>query len=102
MVQVIKTNTKTPAVDGIPPMLDRRNGAANDRDALLARIAELEAQVARKTTLTLKVSQAGPVSLYGMGRFPDTLYAQQWEKVLGMADDIRAFIEANNANLSTK
>jgi hypothetical protein len=37
-----------------------------------------------------------------MGRFPVTLYAQQWEKVLGMADEIKAFIEANRDKLSTK
>ena len=97
-------STKTRAKDDvIPPMLDRRNGAAKpDVDALLARIAQLEAQVARKSTLTLKVSEKGAVSLYGMGRFPVTLFGQQWLKVLDMADDIRAFVKASKDKLSWK
>jgi hypothetical protein len=58
--------------------------------------------VARKNTLALKVSEKGAVSLYGLGRFPLSLYGQQWQRVLDMADDIRAFIEANKDRLSTK
>lgn len=50
----------------------------------------------------LKVSQKGAVSLYGMGRFPITLYREQWERVLGMKDEIEAFILANMDKLSTK
>ncbi len=60
------------------------------------------AQVARKSTLTLKVSDKGAVSLYGLGRFPLSIYAARWLKVLDMADDIRAFIEANKDKLSWK
>ena len=52
--------------------------------------------------LTLKVSQKGAVSLYGMGRFPTTLYANQWAKVLDHGDTIRTFIEENKANLAVK
>jgi hypothetical protein len=90
--------------DGIPPVLDRRaNGQAKpDVDALLARIAELEAQVARKGTLTLKVSEKGALSIYGMGRFPVSLYREQWERLLAAKDDILAFIEANADKLSVK
>ena len=104
MAMIGKSQTKTqPEMEGIPPMLDRRNGAAKpDVEALLARIAQLEAQVQRKSTLTLKVSPKGAVSLYGLGRFPLTIFAQQWIKVLDMADDIRAFIEANKDQLSYK
>jgi hypothetical protein len=99
---ILQSKTQ-PKDDGIPPILDRRNGAGKpDVDALLARIAQLEAQVARKTTLTLKVSEKGAVSLYGMGRFPVTLFGQQWLKVLDMADEIRAFVEANREKLSWK
>ena len=43
--------------------------------------------------LSLKVSQKGGVSVYGLGRFPVTLYKEQWEKLLDMSDDIRAFIQ---------
>ena len=52
--------------------------------------------------VTLKVSEKGGVSVYGMGRFPVTLYKEQWLKLLDMADDIRAFIASNEASLKTK
>jgi hypothetical protein len=47
-------------------------------------------------------SPAGGVSVYGLGRFPVTLYKEQWTKLLDMADDIRAFIRANETSLKTK
>jgi hypothetical protein len=50
----------------------------------------------------LKVSEKGAVSVYGMGRFPVTLYKEQWLKLLDMSDDIRAFIDANEAQLKAK
>jgi len=52
--------------------------------------------------LTMKVSQKGAVSLYGMGRFPVTLYKEQWIKVLDKADEIREFIKDNDSQLTTK
>lgn len=70
---------------------------------LLARIAQLEAaaaQPARK--LTLKVSEKGALSLYGMGRFPVTLYRGQWERLLAAKPDIEAFIKANERLLAEK
>ena len=51
---------------------------------------------------TLKVSEKGGVSVYGLGRFPVTLYKEQWVKLLDMAEDIRAFIRENEAGLKTK
>jgi hypothetical protein len=54
------------------------------------------------TGLRMKVSEKGALSIYGMGRFPVTLYKEQWLKLLHMADDIRAFIQANDAQLKTK
>ena len=48
------------------------------------------------TGVTMKVSEKGALSIYGMGRFPVTLYKEQWLKLLGMSDDIRAFIVAND------
>lgn len=70
----------------------------------LARLrAENEALKARKAAkLTLKVSSKGALSLYGMGRFPVTLYRSQWERVLGMSEDIKAFIKANDKALKEK
>jgi hypothetical protein len=52
--------------------------------------------------LSLKVSEKGGLSIYGLGRFPVTLYKEQWTKLLDMADDIRAFLAANDAQLKTK
>jgi hypothetical protein len=52
--------------------------------------------------LSLKVSAKGAVSLYGMGRFPVTLYKEQWLKLLDMNDQIRSFIKANERDLKTK
>ncbi len=52
--------------------------------------------------LSLKVSQKGGVSVYGLGRFPVTLYKEQWEKLLDISDEIRAFIQENEPQLKTK
>ena len=52
--------------------------------------------------LSLKVSQKGAVSVYGLGRFPVTLYKEQWERLLDMADEIRDFIRENMAKLKLK
>ncbi|MCX7142664.1 MAG: hypothetical protein NT123_16670 [Proteobacteria bacterium] len=54
------------------------------------------------TGVTMKVSEKGGLSVYGMGRFPITLYKEQWLKLLDMSDDIRAFIKANDGQLKTK
>jgi hypothetical protein len=52
--------------------------------------------------VSLKVSEKGGVSVYGLGRFPVTLYKEQWTKLLDMADEIRAFIRDNDASLKAK
>ena len=52
--------------------------------------------------LSLKVSEKGEVSLYGVGRFPVTLYKEQWIKILGMKDEIEAFLHNNAHLLKTK
>jgi hypothetical protein len=52
--------------------------------------------------VSLKVSEKGGLSIYGMGRFPITLYKEQWTKLLDMADEIRAFIKENDSKLKTK
>jgi hypothetical protein len=53
-------------------------------------------------SMSLKVSEKGALSVYGLGRFPVTLYREQWDKLLGMADHIRQFIEENDAQLKRK
>jgi hypothetical protein len=52
--------------------------------------------------VSMKVSEKGGLSVYGLGRFPVTLYKEQWTKLLDMADDIRAFIKDNDAQLKAK
>ena len=52
--------------------------------------------------IRMKVSEKGAVSVYGMGRFPITLYKEQWLKLLDMAAEIRAFIAANESRLKAK
>ena len=65
--------------------------------------AENEVLKARSSrAVTLKVSEKGGVSVYGMGRFPVTLYKEQWLKLLDMAEDIRKFIAENESKLKVK
>ncbi|HET9554879.1 MAG TPA: hypothetical protein VFP50_18080 [Anaeromyxobacteraceae bacterium] len=52
--------------------------------------------------VSMKVSEKGGVSVYGLGRFPVTLYQEQWLKLLDLADDIRGFIKENEAKLKKK
>jgi hypothetical protein len=56
----------------------------------------------RTRGVSLKVSEKGGVSVYGLGRFPVTLYKEQWARLLDMADDIRAFIKENEGKLKAK
>ncbi len=76
-------------------------------DQLRAEIERLRAENEhlkgqRGSRATLKVSDKGGVSVYGLGRFPVTLYKEQWGKLLDMADDIRAFIKEHEAELKTR
>ncbi len=70
----------------------------------LERLRRENEQLKQKSSrgINLKVSQKGAVSLYGLGRFPVTLYKEQWERVLGMADEIREFIAEHDAELKKK
>lgn len=76
----------------------------DDTKAELARLtAENERLKARQSRgLSLKVSEKGGLSVYGLGRFPVTLYKEQWTKLLEMADDIRAFLKENDSRLKSK
>ena len=65
--------------------------------------AENEALKARSNrSVSIKVSEKGGVSVYGLGRFPVTLYKEQWEKLLGMTDELKQFIVDNAGKLKTK
>jgi hypothetical protein len=73
------------------------------KDELARLRAENEALRARTARgVSLRVSEKGAVSVYGLGRFPVTLYKEQWAKLLDMADDIRAFIRDHEAELKAK
>ena len=73
-------------------------------EELKARLAELEKQGANKRSgnLEFRVSEKGAVSVYGMGRFPTTLYYEQWIRLLDRADDLRSFMEENKSKLKLK
>ncbi len=71
-------------------------------EQMTARIAELEGRLAKGGSVSFKVSEKGAVSVYGLGRFPVTLYLEQWNKLLSNVDDLKAFIEANKSKLKTK
>ncbi len=75
-----------------------------DLRAELERLRRENEALKRKTErgISLKVSAKGAVSLYGLGRFPVTLYKEQWTRVLDMADEIRAFIAEHDGELKTK
>jgi hypothetical protein len=74
-------------------------------EELKARLAELEKQVeTRKRTgsLEFRVSEKGGVSVYGLGRFPVTLYYEQWIRLLDAAEELRRFLEENKDKLKLK
>ena len=76
-------------------------------DTLQAELARLKAENATlkgraSKGMSIRVSEKGAVSIYGLGRFPVTLYKEQWAKLLDMADDIRAFISEHETELKIK
>ncbi len=89
------------------------NGQANELDALRATVAALQAKLAAKSeakAISFKVTAKkedgsgtdGAISAYGLGRFPVTLYAGQWERLMAHTDALKAFIAANSAIISRK
>jgi hypothetical protein len=74
--------------------------ASKSKDELLAIIEAMSR--ASRAKLTMKVSEKGALSIYGMGRWPITLYKSQWDRLLSEADAIRGFIKANAASLAEK
>src|SRR6476469_3124506 len=87
--------------------MKRRKGNAMSDDDMKAQLERLrrENEALKKGAsegIRMKVSEKGAVSVYGMGRFPVTLYKEQWLKLLNMSDEIRAFIAENEARLKAK
>ena len=78
-----------------------------NEDQLKAEIEKLKAENEKlkkpsRGTISMKVSEKGGLSVYGLGRFPVTLYKEQWSKLLAVSDSILEFIEENNDKLKTK
>ncbi len=71
-------------------------------ERLRAENQALKASKPSRGTLSMKVSEKGALSIYGMGRFPVTLYKEQWLKLLAIADEIQKFISDNDSKLKTK
>jgi hypothetical protein len=64
--------------------------------------AENESLKRPRGQMSMKVSEKGALSVYGLGRFPVTLYREQWEKLLGMSDEIKTFIQQHDGELKKK
>jgi hypothetical protein len=71
-------------------------------ERLKAENEALKASNKRTGSISMKVSEKGAVSVYGLGRFPVTLYQEQWLKLLGMVEEIKQFIEENKSRLKVK
>lgn len=71
-------------------------------ERLKAENEALKKKVPGKQGISLKVSEKGAISVYGMGRFPVTLYMEQWLKLMDMSEDIRTFIKENEGKLKKK
>src|SRR5205809_58266 len=76
---------------------------SDDEKAELERVKAENERLRRTASrgMSIKVSEKGGVSVYGLGRFPVTLYKEQWEKLLDMADELRALIRENASSLTT-
>ena len=71
-------------------------------EELKAEIERMKAQKVRTGELSFKVSEKGAVSVYGLGRFPVTLYQEQLVRLLGVAEDLKTFIQENSSKLKVK
>jgi hypothetical protein len=71
-------------------------------EELKARLAELEKQPRRTGSLEFRVSEKGGVSIYGLGRFPVTLYYEQWKRLLDVSEKLSEFLEENKTKLKLK
>ncbi len=78
---------------------------AQENEALKLKLADMQAMLAaasKPKAITLKVSEKGALSIYGLGRFPVTLYRGQMERLIASIPQIKAFIETNSALFATK
>ena len=86
----------------ILPDMSKPSAIELELAALRAENERLRANQAKSRSLSYKVSEKGAVSIYGMGRFPITLYVGQFDRLMADMDNLKAFVEANRAKLSVK
>jgi hypothetical protein len=89
-----------PAIQREEPSMSTPEELQAELEKLKAENAALKARGAKG--ISMKVSEKGGVSIYGLGRFPVTLYLEQWLKLLDLAEEIRAFIRENEGKLKKK
>jgi hypothetical protein len=104
---VTRTHGRAHHTSGLDRARGRRKAEVMSDEDLQAEVARLRAEnesLKKRGSrgVSMKVSEKGGVSIYGLGRFPVTLYKEQWTKLLDMADEIRAFMKENDAKLKTK
>lgn len=76
--------------------------AQSENEQLRAQLAALQAKLEQKSRLSMKVGAKGGASLYGLGRFPTTLYVEQWKRLIEFGPEILKFLEAHKAELKLK
>ena len=84
------------------PVLTTKSPSQMNVEELRAYIAQLEEEKKKTQTLSMKVGDKGGISVYGLGRFPVTLYWEQWKRLFVAKDKILAFAEENKDKLATK
>ena len=80
----------------------KANGSPSEMDLLKLKIAELEARLSSKHHLACKIGEKGGVSVMGLGRFPVTLYRDQWESLIKFIPEVEKFIADHSTELSVK
>jgi hypothetical protein len=101
----LSTETVLHLYDGPIPSSFEVSMSEPSYEELKARLADLEKQVETKKrsgTMEFKVSEKGGVSVYGLGRFPVTLYYEQWTRLLDATENLRQFLEENKSRLKLK
>ncbi len=83
-------------------MSDNMDELKAELERLRAENKDLKKTRPERGTLSMKVSEKGALSIYGLGRFPVTLYKEQWLKLLGISEEIRQFIDENADRLKAK
>jgi hypothetical protein len=107
-LRLVKTGRMRREIQGLERPSSHKRGAKimaePTREELMAQIEELKKQAGtrKKGSLEFRVGEKGGVSVYGLGRFPVTLYYEQWIRLLDIAAELRAFLEDNKSKLKLK